>query len=109
MDLTAQVLAHLSGQRLLVCLLRLPLRFDPLQVLGFDGFVPILTTSLLVLGACHMSVLHRLLLSVCGRCMTISVLFALAPSGGPRPVGLPCCLSHRLDRFRLPGGAVMLY
>jgi hypothetical protein len=35
-------------------------------------------------------------------------LVALAPSRGPRPVGLPCCLSRRLDRFRLPGGIVML-
>ena len=66
MYLAAQVLAHLSGQRLFACcLLRLPCRFDLLQVLGFDGLIPVAGTRAFVLGASDVSAFHPLLLSVC--------------------------------------------
>src|SRR5882762_11291001 len=67
MYLTAQVVTTPErSTRLLACLLRLPCRFDPLQVLGFDGLVPVCTPLALLLGACHMPMLHGVLLPVCG-------------------------------------------
>ncbi len=67
MDLAAQVLAHLSGQRLLACcLLRLPCRFDLADVLLLDDLVPVAGARALGLGASDVSAFHPVLLSVCG-------------------------------------------
>ena len=90
MYLAAQVLAHLSGERLLACcLLRLPCRFDLADVLLLDGLVPFAGGArALLLGASDVSVFHPVFLSVCGVWLTMFGLVLRSPSRGPRPASL---------------------
>src|SRR5712691_7094280 len=107
MYLAAQVFVHLSGQRLLACfLLRLPCRFDPLQVLRFDGLVPVAGARTLCLRASDVSAFHPVLLSVCGGDYTTlcSVLRSPLP-WCHRPIAVfPAAFHHHVPRCLFPGG-----
>ena len=99
---------HLAARPLLTTLLRLPFCFNPLQVLRFDGLVPVRTIITLFLLPRAVASFHRVLLRG-GWCVLtiICFRFALALSGSspcfPRP-------SYRLGSCRLPGSViVMLY
>ena len=97
---------HLAAHPLLTaCLLRLPFRFDLTDVRFLVLPIPVAGALALFFVAGHVSAFHVVLLSVGGGCMTICLFFALAPSGGPRPVHLG---SQRcLGGFRLPSAIVM--